>query len=202
MASPLLRPRTVAGDVWPPLAVPEGAQVWAAYLTLDASQWLPPDRIVEGQLTQLRALLAHAVQHVPYYRDMFRTRGLRPDDIRTMDDLRELPVLERRVYQTEYPRMQAEQLPPGTRAVGRLSTSGTSGVPIEVGQTDRINLWWLALLLRDLDWSGFDPFATLAVIRPMREPGALGRKLMEGLEQPYWGDDVHQVIETGRSCGQ
>src|SRR5262245_13209026 len=199
MPSPLFRPRTLGGDVWPPLAGPGGAQVWAAYLTLDASQWLPPERIVEGQLTQLRTLLTHAVEHVPYYRDLFRARGLRADDIRTMDDLRGLPVLERRVYQAEYGRMQAQQLPSGTRAVGSLSTSGTSGVPIEVGQTDRIFLWWLALLLRDLDWSGFDPFGTLAVIRPSRQSGALGRKLMEGLEQPYWGDDVHEVIETGRS---
>jgi phenylacetate-coenzyme A ligase PaaK-like adenylate-forming protein len=174
MPSPHFRPRTLPGSVWPPLPTPSASPVWDAYLTLDHSQWLDPEQLAQGQLVQLRTLLTHAVAHVPYYRDLFRERRIRPEDVRTMDDFRRLPLLGRRVYQAEADRLHAEALPDGMRDVGMLSTSGTSGVPIDVRQTDRVHLWWLAFLLRDTEWSGVDPRGSLAAIRPIRRPGALG----------------------------
>ena len=196
MPSPYFQPRTLPGSAWPLLSP---SQVWSAYLALDRSQWLDPEQLVEGQLRQLRMLMTHAVAHVPYYRDLFRERGIRPDDIRTMDDFRRLPLLGRRAYQAEAGRMHADKLPDGMRDVGTVSTSGTSGVPIDVRQTDRVHLWWLAFLLRDTEWSDVDPHGSLAAIRPMRQPGALGRKLLEGVAQPTWGDGLDSVIETGRA---
>lgn len=199
MPSPHFHPRTLPGSAWPPLPTPTASQVWDAYLALDHSQWLDPEQLEQGQLTQLRTLLTHATARVPYYRDLFRERGIRPDDIRTMEDFRRLPLLGRPVYQAEAGRLHAEGLPDGMRDVGTLSTSGTSGVPIDVRQTDRVHLWWLAFLLRDTEWSGVDPRGSLAAIRPIRQPGAFGRRLLEGVAQPTWGDGLHSVIETGRS---
>ena len=196
MPSSHFSPRMQAGGAWPELPA---SYVWPAYLALDRSQWLDPEQLEEGQVRQLRTLLTHAVTRVPYYRDLFHARGVRPDDIRTMDDFRRLPVLSRGVYQAEAGRMHADGLPDGMQDVGTLSTSGTSGVPIDVRQTDRVHFWWLAFLLRDTEWSGIDPRGSLAAIRPIKRPGAVGRRFLEGVAQSTWGDGLHSVIETGRS---
>ena len=195
MPSPYFQPRTLPGSAWPLLSP---SQVWDAYLALDHSQWLDPEQLEEGQLTQLRMLLTHAMARVPYYRDLFRQRGIRPDDIRTMDDFRRLPLLGRRAYQAEAGRMHAEGLPDGMRDVGTVSTSGTSGVPIDVRQTDRVHLWWLAFLLRDTEWSGVDPRGSLAAIRPIRQPGAFGRGSSRG-GAAHLGRRARLVIENGRA---
>ena len=41
---------------------------------------------------RIRALVAHAYEHVPYYRRMMDARGLKPGQIRSARDLEALPV--------------------------------------------------------------------------------------------------------------
>src|SRR5947207_15190900 len=61
----------------------------------ERTQYLPPDRLRALQLRRLRALLLHAYDRCPFYRDRFDGRGLRPEDVRTLDDLALLPPLEK-----------------------------------------------------------------------------------------------------------
>ncbi len=56
---------------------------------------LPLVRLEAIQTIRLRALLKHAYLHVPYYRDLMERSGLHPDDVRTVHDLRHLPVTSR-----------------------------------------------------------------------------------------------------------
>jgi len=44
------------------------------------------------QERKLRAVVEHAYANVPYYRDRFDSTGIRPGDIRSLDDLRHLPI--------------------------------------------------------------------------------------------------------------
>jgi phenylacetate-CoA ligase len=192
----LLRPRTFPGTRWPGLTLPVAGQVWAAYLELDRTQWLDPFEIEQGQLRQVRALLAHCVQHVPYYRELLATHGIAPDGIQSMEDFRRIPVLDRRTYQERFALMQARNLPEGTRRVGRLHTSGTSGVPIEVLQTNVAQLWWLAFRLRDLQWCGIDPLGSIAAIRVTGHSGPALDVARHGMSLPHWGA-LDDVVETG-----
>src|SRR5205807_2315700 len=111
------------------------------------------------------SLLEHCRQHVPYYQELFAAARIVPAEIATLADFRRLPLLQRRTYQEHYPRFQARQLPSGTAATMQLRTSGTSGMPIEVRQTNLVNLWWFAFHVRDLEWCGVDVRGRLAVIR-------------------------------------
>lgn len=56
---------------------------------------LSPDRRRELRERKLRAVVREAAEHVPLYREAFRTAGLRADDIQSLDDLDRLPVIER-----------------------------------------------------------------------------------------------------------
>lgn len=61
--------------------------------TLEETQWLFPSQIKELQEKKLRALVVHAYKNVPYYRKIFDEIGLKPDDIKSIDDLSKLPFL-------------------------------------------------------------------------------------------------------------
>ncbi|HVW84702.1 MAG TPA: hypothetical protein VHB50_08470, partial [Bryobacteraceae bacterium] len=44
------------------------------------------------QTARLRALLRHAYEKVPYYRRRFDSAGIHPAQVRTLEDLKRLPV--------------------------------------------------------------------------------------------------------------
>ena len=108
-------------------------------------------------MTQVRSLLKHCATQVPYYRELFARIGIVPDDIKTMDDFRRLPLLQRHTYQQQLARFQAVTLPPGLHKTQTEQSSGSSGMPIEIQQTNLVNLWWFACYLRDLQWFNIDP---------------------------------------------
>lgn len=76
--------------------------LWAAhpahprrqYEMLTDSQWWPRERIDELRAAALRRLVRIAAS-VPHYRNGFAAAGVTPDSIRSLADIRRLPVLER-----------------------------------------------------------------------------------------------------------
>src|SRR5262249_7468320 len=132
---------------------------------LDRTQWLSAAELENKQLEQIRALLLHCFHQVPYYRQIISEAGISSRPIESLDEFRRLPLLTRELYQKHFADLQAKNLPDGMTATGSSHTSGTSGVPIEVLRTNRIDFWWQAFFLRDLEWCGMDPSARLAAIR-------------------------------------
>src|SRR5579864_6782084 len=157
--------RTLPGYDWPPLADASLAQVWVAYLELERAQWLTPAELEQGQLEQARLLLAHCITNVPYYREVLPKAGITPGAVQTMTDFRRIPLLLRRTAQERAPDLEAKSLPAGTVATLVRQTSGSSGTPTRVLQTNIVHLWWHAFYLRDLEWCGINPAGTLAAIR-------------------------------------
>ncbi|MFN4259018.1 MAG: phenylacetate--CoA ligase family protein [Gemmataceae bacterium] len=189
--------RTLPGNTWPTLPRPQGSQVWAAYLELERTQWLDPEVIEQGQLTQLRMLLDHCRRHVPYYRRLLADLGMESGDFRTMADFRCLPLLHRQRYQQQLQEFIADALPPGTRATARAFTSGSSGYPVEVLQTNMVYTWWFAFYLRDSAWCGFDHRRVLAAIRTTRKTGAELEQLLQGVVFPFWHQEINELVQSG-----
>ncbi len=189
--------RTLPWHPWP--LVPDAAfcQVWNAYLELDRIQWLAPAEIEEQLLEQLRVLLSHCIQFVPYYREVLSAARVVPGAIRTMADFRRLPLLPRRVYQDKTATFVAQQLPRGTAAADSVQTSGSSGSPTTVFQTNMTNLWWHAFYLRDLEWCGIDPTGTLASIRSFGFLGPQLQQALQGTTFPFWSAALDPLLETG-----
>jgi phenylacetate-CoA ligase len=194
-----LQLRTLPGYAWPPLPDAALSQVWVAYQELERTQWLPPDELARRQLQQVRALLAHAVVHVPYYREALPAAGVTPGTIQSQEDFRRLPILPRKTYQERHTEFCAEELPPGTIAAGHVMSSGSSGIPVRVPQTNLVNLWWCACFLRDLDWCGIDLSGTLAAIRTTKATGSERERLLQGVSMPHWLPQLAGLIDTGPS---
>ncbi len=196
---PAIHLRTLPGYEWPALAGADLAQVWVAYLELERIQWLKAEEIQRHQLAQLRSLLAHCIAHVPYYREVLPKAGIIPGQIRTLDAFRRIPLLPRRVYQERHAEFAAQTLPAGTVATNQRQTSGSSGTPTTVLQTNIVHLWWHAFFLRDLAWSGIDSTGTLAAIRSTGQKGPALQQLLQGVVSPYWLGELRSLIQTGPS---
>ena len=59
----------------------------------ERTQYLPADELRRLQFCRLSALLSHAHARCPFYRERFDRAGLRPEDVRTLDDLHRFPVV-------------------------------------------------------------------------------------------------------------
>jgi phenylacetate-CoA ligase len=185
------------GNTWPPLPDASVSQLWAAYLQLDRTQWLAPTEIEAHQLAQVRMLLDHCSAHAPYYRQLLAEAGIHPRQIQSLADFRRIPILTRRTCQDRHADLCAEKLPPGCLAISEGHTSGTSGVPLKVLGTNGVDFWWLAFHLRTLEWGGFDPTGTLAIVRRTDATGVELQRRLEGTTLPYWNALLVPLIEMG-----
>jgi len=197
----VFRLRPIPGAAWPGLPLPQVAQLWAAYLELERTQWLSAAEIEAFQLEQLRLLLKHCFENVPYYRKAMIDAGVTHHPIASWDDFRKLPLLTRELYQANADALKATTLPQGTKPASESFTSGTNGVPIKVSKTDAVAVWWHAFYLRDLDWCGMDLRGSLASIRLMAFKQEDFDKYMAGISVPYRNDALHALMETGPAHG-
>ncbi|MBI3078420.1 MAG: phenylacetate--CoA ligase family protein, partial [Deltaproteobacteria bacterium] len=103
----------------------------------DAAHWSPTEALPRGeldalQLRRLQALLVFLWKEKPFYRERLEAAGVRPDTLRRLDDLRAIPFTEK----ADLLEWEARGLgPPPEQVVRWHQTSGTTGMPIRVGDT-------------------------------------------------------------------
>jgi phenylacetate-CoA ligase len=89
---------------------------------------LSPGELRARQDAHLRHIVRRALTSVPFYRDVARARGIGPDDIRTVEDLAALPVVDKSVFRSRpLEDFLAEDLPRWRRLP--YTTSGSTGDP-------------------------------------------------------------------------
>jgi len=64
------------------------------FYTFLQTQWWTPDRISELQVKKLRKLIDHAYRNVPYYREIMDKNKIKPEDIKSKEDLKKLPITD------------------------------------------------------------------------------------------------------------
>ena len=63
----------------------------------EARETLPREQLRAYQLAQLQQHLAWAYDRSPYYRRAFDAYKVKPDDLRSPDDLRRFPFVDKRI---------------------------------------------------------------------------------------------------------
>jgi phenylacetate-CoA ligase len=127
----------------------------ARYLRdFEASQFLPPEEIQALQRERLRRLLDHAYTRCPLYRQRFNRAGLTPADIRTLDDLRLLPVLQKCDIQEQRDELVAHGWLAGDLILNR--TGGSTGTPLTFYLSRDRKCSRAAATRRHNRWAGWD----------------------------------------------
>jgi phenylacetate-CoA ligase len=92
------------------------------------------EQLVAFQNVHLRRLVDHAYHNVAYYRGLFDRQGLKPYDIRTVEDLAAVPITSRSDLQAlPVEEIVARHVKPGC-LITRTS-SGSSGRPLTIHRT-------------------------------------------------------------------
>jgi len=107
-------------------------------------------RELQGQ--KLRATVRKVYENVPFYRKAFDEKGIRPEDIRTVDDVRLLPFTLKSDLRDNYP--FGLFAAPQSEIVRVHASSGTTGKPTVVGYTARDISNWADLMARTFTFAG------------------------------------------------
>lgn len=99
----------------------------------------------------LRRLVHHAVTRTAHYKSAYGAVAVTGWEIRTLDDLHALPVLERATAQ----RTVAERTADWPRVAFSKTTSGSTGQPLEIRYSDESRHWRDATRWRGFGWADY-----------------------------------------------
>lgn len=113
---------------------------------------MPAEERRKIQLERLQALVRRVYETVPHYQRAFREHGLRPGDIKSLDDLPRLPFTTKDDLRQSYPfGLFAARL----KDIVRIhASSGTTGKPTVVGYTRADIETWSEVMARSLTAAG------------------------------------------------
>lgn len=125
-------------------------------------QWASPEQIRHYQLERLRRVLAVASETIPFYRDRFRRIGFEPGDLKSLDDLKLLPILQKQEVRDHFWGMFDSK----NSWQGILcQTSGTTGEPLRfLLSREQVCMEW-ADIWRCWIWAGYRPYDRVAAFR-------------------------------------
>ena len=110
------------------------------------------DELVSLQLSRLKWTLAHAYDNVAHYRRMFDEAGVRPGDLKSLDDLAKFPFTVKSDLRDNYPFGMFAV--PREKVVRIHASSGTTGKPTVVGYTTKDVDTWATVMARSIRAAG------------------------------------------------
>lgn len=113
------------------------------------------ERIQAIQLAKLIAHVEWAYERVPWYRAKMDESGVRPEHIRTLEDIRLLPFTDKNVLRDTFP--YGLFAVPMDEIVELHSSSGTTGKPIVVGYNESDMSMWADCIMRLVQMAGVVP---------------------------------------------
>ena len=113
---------------------------------------LPREALEAIKLRRLQHLAERVYATVPFYKKAFDEKGVKPDDIRSLEDLQKLPFTMKQDLRDNYPFGMFAS--PMEDVVRIHASSGTTGKPTVVGYTRRDIDTWSELMARTLAAAG------------------------------------------------
>lgn len=93
-------------------------------------QWLDKDKLIENQLYALKNLLDYSTSNIEYYRRIFDLYAIDTNKITNIDDIRNIPVLEKENIRNNVIDLIDKNIKTGQLV--KLNTSGTTGKSLAI----------------------------------------------------------------------
>jgi len=113
------------------------------------------DELRALQLQRLQWSMRYAYENVAHYRERFRTAGVHPHDLRSLEDLAKFPFTVKDDLRANYPFGMFAV--PREKVLRVHASSGTTGKPTVVGYTARDIDTWAQLMARSIRAAGGRP---------------------------------------------
>jgi len=127
-------------------------------IDLNKSQWWSIDKLEDFQNQRLRKIIKYAYDNIPGYHEKFIKAKLKPEDIKTKDDLWKVPITTREELQNNKDFVNIKLIS------STLYTGGSTGTSLkyyECAESGKIR--WNSHL-RGWSWNGYIPGKRLAVV--------------------------------------
>lgn len=121
---------------------------------LEKTQWWSLSELEHFQQKRLQALLKHAYENVPYYHRMFNRLKLKPQDIKSVADLQQLPILTKKLIRKNFDELTAKNYSRGKLISS--ATGGSTGEPMKFLVDKRWGAWNMAAAYREWSWAGYN----------------------------------------------
>jgi len=118
----------------------------------EASECANRDGLEKLQLERLKGLIERVYRQVPFYRKRFEEAGLRPEDIRSLEDLPKIPFTTKADLRESYP--FGLFAVPMDEIIRIHASTGTTGKPTVVGYTRKDIETWAEVMARTLVSAG------------------------------------------------
>lgn len=113
---------------------------------------LPRPALESLQLKRLQSVVERVYSSVPFYRASFDSAGIKPGDVKSLDDLQRLPFTTKQDMRDSYP--YGLFAAPLEEIVRIHASSGTTGKPTVVGYTQKDIDTWSELMARSFVAAG------------------------------------------------
>ncbi len=125
---------------------------------VDATYWnkkietMPAQELKQHQLKELKGLVKYCYENSSFYKKKLDGAGLKPDSIRSLDDLKKIPFTIKSDLKDNYPYGMVAAKP--DEIVEIHASSGTTGNPIVGAYTQNDMAVWQELMARSIYTAG------------------------------------------------
>lgn len=96
---------------------------------------------------RLRQVVKYAYDSVPFYHQYFKEAGMDPNDVKGVEDLSKLPIVNKDFFRRQVPqKIVSKEF--NRNKLKKVRTSGSSGKPFEIFITEREDAWRKAIYMR------------------------------------------------------
>lgn len=113
---------------------------------ISAPDYLPVTQLRALQLHRLQSIVKRAYDHVALFRERLDARGVKPQDIQALEDIRKLPFTVKTDLRDTYPFGMFAS--PMSEVVRLHASSGTTGKPIVVAYNHEDIAVWSSVMVR------------------------------------------------------
>lgn len=158
---------------------------YSTYKKLVKNQWKPFNELKHDQEKQLRKMIKLAFENVPYYHSLFKGLGISPEDIRTVEDLKKIPILTKEIIKNNWEDFKPVNLP--SIKYYNNATGGSTGTPMQYRLSKHDRFLNGALLYRGWGYGGYELVDKMVFLA--------GSSLDVGTKS-YLGTKVHEMVRN------
>lgn len=164
-----------------------GKRFRKAFEELQQTQWYNTEKIHQYQFSRFQAIIKHAYDTVPFYRNRYDEHGVRLGEIKDLRDLSRLPLITRDDVRKAGDALLSSRFSKRDRIHGH--TSGTTGSPLSFYWDKQTCVYTNAVDWRQKHWAGICYGDRLALF--------LGRTIVstKKTNPPFWQHDrIHNML--------